>query len=132
MKGAYKRTGLGERGLWWEGLYRRTGLGERGFIRGLAFGERGLISERSLVKEALDKWSDLWFEGPYKRGTIVIKKRSKKGHSIAYICLVQFYMLTCIKSWFITSTESSTATWACNTQLGLPNDEIEILSSGSW
>jgi len=32
----------------------------------------------------------------------------------------------------LASTESSTATWACNTQLGLPNDEIEILSSGSW
>jgi hypothetical protein len=30
----------------------------------------------------------------------------------------------------IASTESSKATWACNTQLGLPNDEIEILSSG--
>ena len=33
----------------------------------------------------------------------------------------------------IVSTESSKATWACacNTRLGLPNDEIEILSSGS-
>ena len=31
----------------------------------------------------------------------------------------------------IAGTESSTATWACNTQLGLSNDEIEILSSGS-
>ena len=31
----------------------------------------------------------------------------------------------------LANTESSTATWACNTQLGLPNDEIEILSSGS-
>jgi uncharacterized membrane protein len=36
-------------------------------------------------------------------------------------------------SYIIASTESSTATWtsACNIQLGLPNDEIEILSSGS-
>ena len=33
---------------------------------------------------------------------------------------------------FIANTESSTATCACNTQLGLPNDEIEILSSGSY
>ena len=31
----------------------------------------------------------------------------------------------------LASTKTSTQTWACNTQLGLPNDEIEILSSGS-
>jgi hypothetical protein len=45
------------------------------------------------------------------------------GSVSGYTCLILILI--------IARTESSTATWACNTQLGLPNDEIEILSSVS-
>ena len=53
--------------------------------------------------------------------TFSLKFQKKAQVSIIYI----------LNRFLIASTESSTATWACNTQLGLPNDEIEILSSGS-
>jgi hypothetical protein len=42
---------------------------------------------------------------------------------------VYIYIYTRIHS--LSSLLASTAAWPCNTQLGLPNDEIEILSSGS-
>jgi hypothetical protein len=53
--------------------------------------------------------------------TFSLKFQKKAQVSIIYI----------LNRFLIANTDSSTATWACNTQLGLPNDEIEILSSGS-
>ena len=59
---------------------------------------------------------------------IIFKFNKENYLNIEYKILQQF---VCTNILLIASTESSTATWACNTQLGLPNDEIEILSSGS-